>query len=362
MSSEAGESETQHPRSGRRSSLERYRPGGRRDEEFHTEEDHPSSSYSGRGRGRGNLAANDLRRKINEARRNQPPVHSVDYINQGNINVHSNYHRSNNHHRSEHRYAYDTQRQDNAPRGNNGQQGRNNNGKNFRGDRKKNTESFEPSYSPPDMRILLAPAGGKEYNREYSTRDVVQVGHLFSAPEELDIYDRLLKEIEDTKLNPDDLWQSWHGDSHLIADDNQPWKEKCPTFSLVIDRIANYFQMDVKATRFNWYRDASEWKPYHHDAAAIKPKIAKKQNFTAGVSFGAERDAAFQHSETRTVISLPQPNGTVYTFGKDVNIMWRHGIPQRSPKEDASADDENGSNNEGRISIILWGWINQVEI
>ena len=43
-------------------------------------------------------------------------------------------------------------------------------------------------------------------------------------------------------------------------------KKKCPTFSMVVDRIAKYFEMDVKATRFNWYRDSQEWKPFHHDA------------------------------------------------------------------------------------------------
>lgn len=34
--------------------------------------------------------------------------------------------------------------------------------------------------------------------------------------------------------------------------------------------------MKVNATRLNWYRDSKEWKPYHHDAAAVKPEIAKK--------------------------------------------------------------------------------------
>ena len=29
--------------------------------------------------------------------------------------------------------------------------------------------------------------------------------------------------------------------------------------------------MHVEATRLNWYRDSSEWKPFHHDAAALKP-------------------------------------------------------------------------------------------
>jgi hypothetical protein len=38
--------------------------------------------------------------------------------------------------------------------------------------------------------------------------------------------------------------------------------------------------------RFNWYRDLKEWKPYHHDAAAVDPRKAKTQNFTVGISFG----------------------------------------------------------------------------
>ncbi len=98
------------------------------------------------------------------------------------------------------------------------------------------------------------------------------------------------------------------------------------------------------------YRDSSEWKPFHHDAAAVKADKAHTQNFTVAVSFGMERDAAFEHAKTkyvkcsvvvfqefndlcvpfvsRTIISMPQPNGTIYTFGRDVNILWRHGIPQ----------------------------------
>ena len=57
-----------------------------------------------------------------------------------------------------------------------------------------------------------------------------------------------------------------------------------------------------KATRLNWYRDSNEWKPFHHDAAAVKPDKAKTQNFTVAVSFGMERDAAFEHAQTKTVI------------------------------------------------------------
>ena len=59
-----------------------------------------------------------------------------------------------------------------------------------------------------------------------------------------------------------------------------------PTFLKVVDKIRTYFNMDIQATRFNWYRDSSDWKPYHHDAAAMKVHMATKQNITIAVSFG----------------------------------------------------------------------------
>jgi alkylated DNA repair dioxygenase AlkB len=144
----------------------------------------------------------------------------------------------------------------------------------------------------------------------------------------------------------------WHGDSHLIADDHLNWKNKCPTFNHIIKRLAEYFGMDVKATRFNWYRDSSEWKPYHHDAAAVDASKAMKQNFTVGVSFGLTRDAAFEHAKTRTTVEFPLTDGSVYCFSKDVNIEWRHGIPQVPPSQ---------YSDKGRISIIAWGWVDQFE-
>ena len=35
-------------------------------------------------------------------------------------------------------------------------------------------------------------------------------------------------------------------------------------------------------------------------------------------------------------------------FAKDVNIQWRHGIPQLSPEKQVD---------KGRISVIAWGWV-----
>ncbi|KAL4108906.1 hypothetical protein PRIC1_000615 [Phytophthora ramorum] len=75
----------------------------------------------------------------------------------------------------------------------------------------------------------------------------------------------------------------WHGNdkidgTHLIVDDHSSWKTKCPTFDLVTDRLKTFFSLDIKATRFNWYKDTSQWKPFHFDAAALKPHIALSRN------------------------------------------------------------------------------------
>jgi len=234
-------------------------------------------------------------------------------------------------------------RHNNRP--NNRQNNRPNNRRNR--NRRKNTRSFKPDHRPPDMRVLTADGQLEKYPYEYSERDVLVINNMFT---DKTIYDKLLEEI---KLTGDekDIWKLWHGDNHMIADDRRHgWKEKCPTFNMVIEKIKNYFDMDVKATRFNWYRNTDEWKPFHHDAAAIDKRKAKTQNFTVGISFGYTREAAFQHAKRKTTIAIPLVDGSVYTFGKQVNIDWMHGIPQIHP--DKKSD-------KGRISIIAWGYNNQ---
>lgn len=183
-----------------------------------------------------------------------------------------------------------------------------------------------------------------------TVRDVLYAPCIFNRPGDDKLYDKLAQEMDRCTIPERDLLKSWHGDSHWIADDSTGWKKQCPTFTAVVDRIRKYFDMDIKATRFNWYKDTSEWKPYHHDAAAVKPDKAKTQNFTVGVSFGATRVAAFEDARTKTTIAMPQPHGSVYCFSRDTNILWRHGILQ-----------EKEVRQEGRISIIAWGWIEQEE-
>jgi CCCH-type zinc finger len=209
----------------------------------------------------------------------------------------------------------------------------------------KNTESFEPMTRPVDMRVVLD-LGREKLTTPLSTRDVLLVPNIFAdfAPGEL--YAKLENEILNCGIPESELLKLWHGDSHFIADDHLPWKRQAPTFAMVVDRLRTFFSMDVKATRFNWYKDTAQWKPFHFDAAAVDPKKAETQNFTVAVSFGATRDAAFEDARTKTVVSMPQPDGYVYAFCKDTNILWRHGIlKDPEPRK------------EGRISVIAWGKI-----
>lgn len=230
----------------------------------------------------------------------------------------------------------------------------------------RNTETFDPVTRPVDMRIVvdLGKAGEKLTSR-LSSRDVLLVPNLFSDFCKGEIYERLVKEIG--KFNPKELLKMWHGNeklegTHLIADDKirvpnaegkmTNWKEECPTFKIVIERIREFFGMDIKATRLNWYKDGSQYKPFHKDAAAVDPRKAKTQNFTVAVSFGATRDCGFERDDaSRTLLSFPIGDGECYTFAEDTNILFRHGVLGGVNKEDS----------EGRISIIAWGWVDNIQ-
>lgn len=197
----------------------------------------------------------------------------------------------------------------------------------------RNTESFEPSHKEPDLRIRVN-------EPIVAGNEICIVHNLFWNK---DIIDILLSEINASNF------KLWHGDSHSIADDSLNWKDSSPTFSTIIDYLCNYFDMVPGSTRFNYYENSKDWKPYHHDAAALKPEKAKTQNITVGVSFGLRREISFESADqnkfNRKTINFTLPDNTVYAFGNEVNVRFRHGIPQ------LECDI-----NKPRVSIIVWGY------
>ena len=123
---------------------------------------------------------------------------------------------------------------------------------------------------------------------------------------------------------------------------------------------------------------------------AFDAKRANEWNITVGVSFGETRELAFRRTVVRSKDSknesqdspppcelhFPQPNNTVFTFGRDVNIRWMHGINAATPDELQQQHDDRQHQQQqenstvpapspspvtsGRISIIVWGWAETV--
>jgi len=214
----------------------------------------------------------------------------------------------------------------------------------------RNTESFDPGSTlvRPDLRILVQSGSSTTLQCELKHDDVVIVPELFGREDDWSLYYKMVEEMTASKEKGAE-WISWHEGAHLIT--KRP--EGSETYQKVLDRLCEYFRIEKKSigTRFNWYRDSSDWKPFHHDSAAFNPQRAKNQNITVGASFGATRELAFIRAEAfesgdKCRLYFPQVNNGVFSFGRDANILWKHGINALPPEE---------QDGKGRISIILWG-------
>jgi len=216
----------------------------------------------------------------------------------------------------------------------------------------KRTAVFTPPVAPtagfcrPAMRVMVSrPA--LRLDKVVSHDDVIIIPDFFCTADDWNVYYQMVKEMRETQEQGEKRadWVSWHGGAHLLT--KQP--EGSKTFHACLDRVRECFAIagnGQQGTRFNWYRDGSDWKPFHHDSAAFNPVRAADQNCSIGMSFGATRELAFRHAKSQELIYFPVPNGSLFYFGRDVNIRWQHAV-NALPLE-----DQNG---KGRISVVLWG-------
>ena len=93
------------------------------------------------------------------------------------------------------------------------------------------------------------------------------VPELFGPEDDWSLYYKLVDEMRDLQQKGErrSEWVAWHEGAHLITQ-NPKGSE---TFNMIIDRLCEYFNIKRQSigTRFNWYRDSSDWKPFHHDSA-----------------------------------------------------------------------------------------------
>ena len=152
-----------------------------------------------------------------------------------------------------------------------------------------------------------------------------------------DDYDQLTRLTHDIEAHTEGGMVNWS--KHLKHDNPEGFE----TFNAIADRLSNYFDVDVYASRMNFYRDGSDWKPFHHDSHAYGGK-SLREDFTIGASFGATRELAFLHEPSGGQFSFPQGNGDIFAFSSEVNDKFQHGVPKAKVR-----------NCGPRFSIILWG-------
>ena len=78
----------------------------------------------------------------------------------------------------------------------------------------------------------------------------------------------------------------------------------------------------LQATRLNWYRDSSEWKPFHHDAAAIKGMSSFPSVMEKVISCGNDRPRGGAPPLTEV---LPFFNSTINEHSPG---LFCHGVSQ----------------------------------
>ena len=155
----------------------------------------------------------------------------------------------------------------------------------------------------------------------------------FCKTDDLTIFNQLQKEIEENK---DYDFVDW---SKHKKHENP---EFSPTFNDVIEKLKTHFNVEVFATRLNYYRDGNDSKPFHRDRHNYN-SAGQKEDFTMGVSFGASRTLEFLHEQSDNKFSFPQNNGDIFAFNSSINEKFLHGVPK--------VHKPTGP----RFSIIAWG-------
>ena len=111
----------------------------------------------------------------------------------------------------------------------------------------RNTQNFAPSTEPPSLKVIFGDARKETLGRRLHGRNVVYVPNFFCDEDDVAVYDNLMREVK--AGGSPDMWVPWHENSHFIANDRDrhgKWKSESPIFCAVVDRIAKYFNMNVK--------------------------------------------------------------------------------------------------------------------
>jgi len=177
---------------------------------------------------------------------------------------------------------------------------------------------------------------------EIVSGNAVYIERFHCEEDDYETLERLANDLDECSSAEEEEEGMINWSKHL-KQENPEFSE---TFRTIVERMAEYFDVDVFATRLNFYRDGSDWKPYHHDSHVFGAN-GRKEDFTMGASFGAPRALSFLHESSASSFEFPQKNGGVFAFSSEVNAAMKHGVPQLSGQEQFAVNP--------RFSIIAWG-------
>jgi len=191
-------------------------------------------------------------------------------------------------------------------------------------------------YATKMMKSEIAQADGQLW----ADYQLLTKGHAIYLPHffcENDNFAYLKSLSDDLQKNAGEAMINW---SQHLKHENPDFSD---TFREIIKKMADYFDVDVFATRLNFYPDNTSWKPFHHDSHAYGGR-QQREDFTMGASFGATRELVFLHPPSQQQFSFPQENGDIFAFTTSVNQQFMHGVPKAVGRSAAP-----------RFSIIAWG-------
>ena len=129
------------------------------------------------------------------------------------------------------------------------------------------------------------------------------------------------KEVSEPRLS------AWHAEANLpytysgVPRTPHPWKEPLSTLRTACE---THTGRSFNGALLNLYRSGQDAMGWHSDDEAVNgpnPVIAS-------ISLGAERRFDFRHKQTREVISVVLPHGSLLVMSGACQTYWLHRIPK----------------------------------
>lgn len=98
-----------------------------------------------------------------------------------------------------------------------------------------------------------------------------------------------------------------------------------PILKSIIETIQTNFDMVCIDFFVNYYKDGTEYAPYHSDQYGCD---------TVTVSFGCDRDFYMKPNRGGETIKYVLKHGDIFTFTEDINKTYKHSIPKRMKVKD----------------------------